>query len=293
MGAELNEILNRLKEKGLPLSVLSPPLKEKSLETGTFSLSKNTDAPVPIGVPDIDAHLLDQGLKSGATHEFIPTSFADYPAALGFLLAMAGRTYRQEKRPVIWCASGKGADRPSLPYPYGLLNMGLSADDLLCVQVESERDMLWVLEEALSAPSRPHVIGLYPAAEKMHDFTASRRLSLRCEKNQTRLFLLHHHSMISVGGSTAAATRWTIQTTPSAAVFYSNSKTPSMGPPRWHISLTQCKRGRPGNWKLEWDYETLSFHLVSPLAHRTLATRAEKRRTELAAGARKRLSGRN
>ena len=292
MGAELNDILNRLKEKGLPLSVLSPSPKEKLPDTEDLSLGATTNAPIPIGVPDIDAHLLDQGLRSGATHEFIPESFADYPAALGFLLSLAGRTYRQEKRPFIWCASGKGADRPSLPYPHGLLAMGLSADNLLCVQVESERDMLWVLEEALSSPSRPHVIGLYPAAEKMHDFTASRRLSLRCEKNKTRLFLLHHHSMLAVGGSSAAATRWTIKTTPSAAIFYSNSRTPSMGPPRWHITLTQCKRGRPGSWKLEWDHETLSFHLVSPLAHREMAAHTQHRRLQLAAGAKKRLSGR-
>ncbi|MEH6477775.1 MAG: hypothetical protein V7727_18930 [Sneathiella sp.] len=217
-------------------------------------------------------------LIPGGIHEFVPGDYADYPAALGFMICLLLNMREDKEAPVLWCSLDGYSDFPALPYPQGLASLGLSPESVLNVSVRREKEMLWVLEEALSSAACPMIIGTYTAAEKLYDFTASRRLSMRAARHGGTLFLLRHHMAgrgTASAGSTAALTRWSISARPSAPKQYANMKTPAMSAPRWRVSLTRCKQGgltgHQKNWQLEWDHEALSFRLVAPLVDRTLS----------------------
>jgi protein ImuA len=230
-------------------------------------------------IPPIDDKLPNGELASGAIHEIIPKSPADFPAALGFLLCIQQQLDNktsQSDHPVLWCHVDKHADFPASPYLHGLALFGLSPDKFFVVAAPEEKDMLWVLEEGLATTPPPLLIGANAGTEKIYDFTASRRLSLRAARTNGRLLLLRPHSAISphsAGNTTAAATRWHIAAHPSRSVHYKNARVPAMGAACWQVSLIRCKGGKTGNWILEWDHETLSFNLASPLADRKPATR--------------------
>jgi len=226
------------------------------------------------GVETLDAALPEQNIASGAIHEFIPATPADFPAALGFMLCLLQRAAHLDTKsdtPILWCHILGHADFPSLPYLPGLSMGGTSAPRFLTVSTRLEKDMLWALEEGLSMTKSPLIVGVNARSEKIYDFTASRRLSLRAARNNCRLFLLRPHTAAAgseQGSSTTAATRWQISPRPSRAVTYKNAHTPTMGLPTWQVNLTRCKGGKTGNWILEWDHETFSFRLASSLVNR-------------------------
>ncbi|OUR79701.1 hypothetical protein A9Q83_04740 [Alphaproteobacteria bacterium 46_93_T64] len=216
-------------------------------------------------------------LKPGAIHEFVPGTYADYPAALGFMICLLLNMQSDKAAPVLWCSLDEYSDFPTSPYPQGLASLGLAPENILQVSVQREKEMLWALEEALSSAACPLIIGAYSAPEKLYDFTVSRRLSMRAARHGGTLLLLRHHmagQRTTSAGSTAALTRWSISSRPSAPIHHTNTKIPAMSAPRWQVSLTRCKQGilagHPKNWQLEWDHEALSFSLVAPLVDRTL-----------------------
>ncbi|MEP3245777.1 MAG: inducible mutagenesis protein A [Sneathiella sp.] len=222
-------------------------------------------------IPPLDTALPDGGLARGALHEFVPGEYADFPAAVGFagclLHLLAGANL-----PMLWCSLGRGLDYPPLLFPPGLSNLGIDPDRILHVEVRSEKEMLWVLEEGLSSPACPLLIAAMSEPEKLYDFKASRRLSLRAARHGGTLLLIRHHHANHPSkrrGSTAAATRWSISSRPSRPVFFSNARMPGFSSPRWHVALTRCKRGKPQHWQLEWDHEAFSFRLATPLGDRT------------------------
>ncbi|MFB9355658.1 ImuA family protein [Sneathiella chinensis] len=230
----------------------------------------------------MDAALPKGEIAAGAVHEFIPASRDDFPAALGFMLCLLRRLTMQEAlqdAPILWCHVQGRAEFPSLPYLPGLAFSGTPVPRFLTVSARLEKDMLWALEEGLSMTRSPLIIGVNAGTEKLYDFTASRRLSLRASRHGSRLFLLRPHTAATgsdQGRTTTAATRWQISPRPSSPVKYRNSHTPAMGFPRWSITLTRSKGGKTGTWILEWDHETFSFHLASPLADRKPPARSQQ-----------------
>jgi protein ImuA len=226
------------------------------------------------GIEKLDTSLPDGKIAKGAVHEFMPASTADFPAALGFMICFLRRLIHLEPatdEPILWCHTLSRTEFPSLPYLPGLSISGIPALRFLTVNTRFEKDMLWALEEGLSMARNPLIVGVNSDREKIYDFTASRRLSLRANRQNSRLLLLRPHTNTinsEQGSTTSAATRWQISPHPSQPVMYRNSRTPAMGSPRWHVTLTRCKGGKTGNWILEWNHETFSFHLASPLADR-------------------------
>lgn len=249
-------------------------LKEQIESLNTDLWSNASLDPAPFNLSNLDEALPDGGLTRGAIHEFIPGSYADYPAALGFATCLLHQLSGAQNLPVLWCSMGRDLDHPPHLYPHGLPFLGLNPDNLLHVEVKNEKDMLWVLEEGLSSASYPLLIAAITRPEKTYDFTASRRLSLRAARHGGTLLLVRHHTSdhpASGRGSTAAVTRWSVTSRPSQPIFFENATVPGFGPPRWQVALTRCKRGRPNIWQLEWDHETLSFHLAAPLVDRAAA----------------------
>jgi len=225
-----------------------------------------------LGLDALDQALPGGGLPGGALHEFVPRTYMDFPAALGFACSLLHHLTKARRLPVLWCSLGRGLDHPPLPFPAGFDALGLDPDQLLQVDVHNEKDMLWVLEEGLSSPACPVVIGAYTQREKLYDFTASRRLSLRAARHGGTLLLVRHYLADKPAGSrgtTAALTRWSISAHPSQPLSFSNARMPGFENPQWQVSLTRSKRGRPSDWQLEWDHETFSFRLATSLGNRT------------------------
>lgn len=235
------------------------------------------------GISSLDTALPNGEITAGAIHEFFPASYNDFPAALGFMLCILQRLIHQntmQPPSILWCHKLDRTEFPTLPYPPGLSFYTPPTLRLLTVSSRREEDMLWTLEEGLSTNCNSLVIGVNAGTEKIYDFTASRRLSLRAKRTGNRLLLLRPHSAKAELGrstTTTAVTRWEIAAQTSQPVKYINARTPVPGNPRWQVALTRSKGGKTGNWILEWDYETFSFHLASLLADRKSPARPQPR----------------
>ncbi len=203
---------------------------------------------VTFGVPAIDRALPWGGLKRGGLHEIGGTGSAGFQAAL--LRRAAGTD-----GPVLWCRHARSERETGLPYGPGLAAFGLSAAQFVFVRADKATDVLWAMEEGLRAGGLAAVIGDGVAA----DFTSTRRLQLAAEATATPAFMLLPSSGTGKAEPLSAAlTRWRVRTVPGGAL-------------RWAVELTRCRGGAPGNWDVEWDEQTLRFHLAEALGGRAAA----------------------
>jgi protein ImuA len=224
---------------------------------------------IAFGEEDIDNALPDHGLARGAVHELLPESQDDFAATLGFGLGLLTRLMRVCAKPVLWAGPARETFRCGIAYPVGLAAFGFDPARLHYLSVDNAQDVLWAMEEALASASLAAVVGILPAKDKSYDFTSSRRLSLRAAASGVTAFLVRQGS--ETDKPTAAVTRWSIAARQSAPQWRRGLSMPGLGPPRWRASLMKCKRGRPRSWPVEWDHETFSFRLASPLADRAPA----------------------
>lgn len=202
-------------------------------------------APLALGLPAVDQALPGGGLRPAALHEIQGTG-----AAIAFTAALAARRLHQDAMgPVLWCRTGIGL------YPPGLSIFGLAADDLILVRGDSQRDVLWAMEEGLISGKPAIVVGEVGRL----DLTASRRLQLAAETGGLVAVLLA--SGREVGRVSAASTRWRLKSAPSAP-------TPGyrgIGQTRFSAELLRCRGGAPGAWLLEWNDATHTFTLAAAL----------------------------
>lgn len=229
----------------------------------------NPGAAIGLGDEALDGALPDQGLTLGAVHELLPASHNDFAATLGFGFGLLVRLQRSRPGPVLWAAPAREIFRLGIAYPLGLAAFGFDPARLHYLTVDKTQDVLWAVEEALASGALAGVIGILPAKDKSYDFTASRRLSLRAASSGVTALVVRHHA--SEDKPTAAVTRWSIAAQPSSPQQRQGLSLPGLGRPRWSVKLTRCKRGRPRDWSVEWDHETLSFRLASALADRVPA----------------------
>lgn len=227
-----------------------------------------SEGTITLGEPAIDSVLPDGALALGAVHELLPASHGDFAAALGFGCGLLARLAQTSPRPALWVVPSRDASRHSI-YAAGLAAFGCDPGRLVHLTAGTARDVLWALEEGLASAALAAVVGILPANDKAYDFTASRRLSLRAAASGVTALIIRHYA--SADNPTAALTRWSITARPSAPLRRRGLSMPGIGPPRWQASLVRCKRGRPRHWLVEWNHETLSFHLASPLADRAPA----------------------
>ena len=227
-------------------------------------------ATVSLGDPDLDAALPEGGLELGVVHEVVPAAEGDAAAALGFALGLLARIALSRPGPVLWTTT-HDPGRHGAAYAPGLSAAGFDPGRLIHLSGRSARDVLWALEESLTGAGFAAAIGILARDGRHYDFTASRRLSLRAAESGGTALVLRIGEV--TGGATAAATRWSIAARPSVPVRHPGHAMPGLGPPRWRVDLMRCKRGRPHDWLVEWDHETVRFHLAAPLADRAPVAR--------------------
>jgi len=170
-----------------------------------------------------------------ASHEFLYSSAEDLAATSGFICALISSLLGSAGT-TLWIHQGRPV------FPPALKSFGLTPDHVLFVDVRQEKELWWVIEEALKCPAVGAVIG----EVKNMDFNASRRLQLATEQSLATAFIIRPQSK-SVQ-STACVSRWKISSIESDAI----DDLPGLGHPCWKADLLKIKNGKPSHWNLKW-----------------------------------------
>ncbi len=213
------------------------------------------------GVEAVDMALPGGGLAVGGVHELWDGAASGFAAAAAQWVAglLADGT-----GPVLWCSRGLDLYGP------GLAALGFDPERLIAVRTRQDADTLWALEEALRHGGLAAAVG----EVGFLDLTASRRLQLAAERTGTPAFVLRrpHYMREQRVVPTAVETRWRVSPAPASALAV-----PGLGAPHWRLELLKARNGRTGEWMIDWNHETLSFHLSSHLVARPAALAADDR----------------
>jgi len=171
----------------------------------------------------------------GAIHEFISNNPEEEAATAGFVTAVIAELMRN-RGALIWISARRTVFPPSLK------SFGISPDRIIFIDLKKEKEILWVMEEALKCKGLSAVIGEMQEL----NFTASRRLQLAVEESRVTGFVLRRNPQ-SIN-TTACLTRWQISSLQSE-VF---DEMPGVGFPRWNVELLKVRNGTPGKWEIEF-----------------------------------------
>jgi protein ImuA len=127
-------------------------------------------------------------------------------------------------------------------FPSALKNFGVEPDKVIFIHLSKEKDLLWVMEEALKCEGLAAVI----CEVRELNFKQSRRLQLAVEQSHVTGFILRNQS--AKIGSTACAARWKIRPLPSEVI----DGVPGLGFPRWQVELLRVRKGQSGSWIIDW-----------------------------------------
>lgn len=190
--------------------------------------------PIPFGIPAIDRQLPSGGMATGALHEVAGSrELADDAAATVFLAGILART----EGPIFWCKHWRDLFEP------GLDRAGLHPDRVIYVEAGSDTNVLIAMEECLRHAGLGGVVG---ELKKM-TLTASRRLQLAAEQSGVPAFVFRRHADPAVNSDgSAAVTRWRVR-----AVASERLGIPSLGRPRWEVTLERARGGEPRTWIME------------------------------------------
>lgn len=218
--------------------------------------------------PDTAPEPLDDGLSylgpltSGTLNELQPTSYRDRVAALGAIAAFLSSMLADTSAPVIWCQL-RDPDRLHLHAP-GLMAFGLDPARIIKLTVTSEKDLLWVLEEAITSGTVGAAVGVL-WSERLYDFTASKRLRLRASEAGTPVFMVRSHR---ANGATAADMRFSVTSQASQMPSLKERPFARLGAPTWQLNLIKSKRVKPRSDTVRWNHETLRLGMATELGRR-------------------------
>ena len=195
-----------------------------------------------LGLGMMEQAFPDHRFPLGAVHEFGCTGTGDKTATAGFIAGILAALMKRGGV-AIWIASSRTI------FPPALAGFGIEPDKIIFIDLAREKEMLWVMEEALKCEGLAAVVG------EIHqlDFTASRRLQLAVEQSRVTGFVIRQTPRLN---TTACVSRWRI----TAAASSLPNGMPGVGFPRWHVELLKIRNGRPGTWHLEW--KNRSFHQI-------------------------------
>lgn len=191
----------------------------------------------------------------GAIHEFFCSGAEDVSASSGFITGIVSSIMRKGGVS-LWISSSQNI------FPPALKSFGIEPDKIIFINVLKEKEILWVMEEALKCEGLAAVIAEIPEIS----FTASRRFQLAVEQSRVTGFIIRRNPK---NLTTACVTRWKITPLPTE----SQDNLPGVGFPRWNVELLKVRNGTPGMWQLEWAGR---FRHIYKLA---LITKEQQRKT--------------
>lgn len=188
-----------------------------------------------VGLGPVESAFPNGVFPLGAVHELICSTIEEATASSGLLTGLLS-VLMQAGGASLWISLTGNI------FPSALNSFGVEPDRLIFIRVVSDKEALWVMEEALKCAGLAAVV----AEVRELDFKQSRRLQLAVEQSHVTGFILRNASKKI--GSTACAARWNVKTLPSEPI----DDLPGLGFPRWQIELLRVRNGNPGNWKMEW-----------------------------------------
>jgi len=177
----------------------------------------------------------NSGYLPTGIHEFLNSTNEDAAATSGFIAALL-RKQMTNGGICAWISLSGSV------FPAALAAFGVDADRVIFVNIQKEKDALWVMEEALKCEQLSAVVGEI----KNIDLTASRRLQLAVERSRINGFVLRYatHKLNPI----ASVSKWHIT---SVAANTENGM-PGVGFPTWNVELLKIRNGKTGSWKIEF-----------------------------------------
>jgi protein ImuA len=188
-----------------------------------------------VGLGPVEAAFPNGVFPLGTVHELVCGNTEQATACGGFVSGLLS-VLMQNGGACLWISLSGNL------FPGALKVFGIEPDRVIFIHLAKDKDVLWVMEEALKCTGLAAVIGELREV----DFKQSRRLQLAVEQSHVTGFILRNRS--DKMGSTACAARWKIKSLPSEPV----DNLPGLGFPRWQVELLRVRNGQPGDWIIEW-----------------------------------------
>jgi protein ImuA len=188
-----------------------------------------------IGLGEIENAFPNGVFPKKAIHEFITVLPEHAAASDGFIGGLLS-VLMKDGAACVWISTARKL------FPAALRLFNVEPERIIFMDVARERDVLWVMEEALKCE------GLAAVVAELNELSLieSRRLQLAVEESGVTGFILRKDARKTV--SSVATARWRISPVPSET----EEGMPGVGFPRWKVELTKVRNGNPGSWILEW-----------------------------------------
>ncbi|WP_084240254.1 ImuA family protein [Pedobacter africanus] len=211
-----------------------------------------------IGLGRIEQSFPGGAFPKRAIHEFITIVPEDAASSDGFIAGLLS-VLMQHGAACVWVSTS----RRLFPASLGLFNV--EPERIIFMDVQTEKDALWITEEALKCE------GLAAVVSELNNLSLieSRRLQLAVEKSGVTGFILRKDA--SKAASTVAAARWKISPLPT----HTEDGMPGLGFPRWQVELLKVRNGNPGSWVLQWAGE--NFEEVEEVGSETVWSEQQDR----------------
>jgi len=172
---------------------------------------------------------------TGSIHEFVCQGAEQAAASEGFMAGLLAKLM-ESGAACLWISKNRKL------FPPALQSFGVKPQQVIFIDLYREKEILWVMEEALKCEGLAAVIAELPDL----DFAQSRRLQLAVEQSRvTGLVLRKEPKRLS---ATACTVRWQVK--PQASELQMGL--PGVGQPRWEVNLLKVRNGHTGSFIIEW-----------------------------------------
>ncbi|RZK41852.1 MAG: Error-prone repair protein ImuA [Pedobacter sp.] len=171
----------------------------------------------------------------GSIHEFLSYNPEQNASSEGFICGILAKLM-EVGNACLWISYNRKL------FPPAMQSFGLNPQQIIFIDVSREKEILWVMEEALKCEGLAAVIAELPDI----DFAQSRRLQLAVEKSQvTGILIRKEPKRLS---ATACTVRWEVTTQPSEL----SGGLPGVGFPHWKVKLLKVRNGNIGSFLIKW-----------------------------------------
>ncbi|MBE9601909.1 ImuA family protein [Pedobacter sp. MC2016-24] len=189
-----------------------------------------------VGLGEIEAAFPGGVFPRKGIHEFICETPDQVAATDGFVAGLLS-VLMAEGTGCVWISTSRRL------FPPSLAAFNVETDQIIFVDVRSDREALWVMEEALRCDGLAAVVAEVDGLSLVE----SRRLQLAVERQGIPGLIIRKDPQKLVAGVSTA--RWKIAPLPSG----DEDGMPGVGFPRWQVQLLKVRSGNPGSWTLEWE----------------------------------------
>ncbi|TDQ11507.1 ImuA family protein [Pedobacter metabolipauper] len=189
----------------------------------------------------------------GTIHEFLTDNPEEAAASDGFIAGLLAKLM-ETGNACLWISRNRKL------FPPAMQSFGVMPEQIIFIDLYREKEILWVMEEALKCEGLAAVIAELPDI----DFAQSRRLQLAVEKSHvTGMLLRKEPKRLS---ATACTVRWHVKPQPSEMM----EGMPGVGHPRWEVNLLKVRNGHTGSFLLEWAEDHFApFAATEPIVEHT------------------------